>query len=555
MLSHWNFYKKLKGIFFLNIVTTVLFSALELAIAVLMQSYLQISGLVQQTSSSPFTWINNNLSLQSFCFFLLLVALIRLFVEFFMHYTSNIIKHKGILLLREKLFDRFLDHPPLSSTYVNHLNGTIFNHSSQYLAVLILFVSFGFLISLLLLYMFLISWKQALICIALTLLIGSFSKIVTKFAKKYADVIPHQNQLITQYIQKISSNFFYISLSKMTGFEKQKLHEKNKDIFQNAHQSTLLTSFSSSMTPFLGLLMIVAIFYTSQFTFKNQILNSISFLYLFMRYIQFLTSEIHYFGQLQIFKPHHDEALHFYASPTHGQHIQIESPKNILSVQNTPVQIAFDHVSFSYNKKTLFEDLTFTIKPGQCVGITGESGVGKSTLFSLILGYEKPTSGSILINHEQSQNFFAKHPISVGYVGPEPFLFEGTLKENILYGSHHFVSDEEIFHALTAVQLQEFASADLLSYKLTEDLSNLSSGQKQRLCIARAFLSKPSLLLLDEFSSNLDILTEKNIVKTLDEVRQNITTLIISHRESALKNVDTILTLQNRSGVSTIQIQ
>ncbi|MCB1198527.1 MAG: ABC transporter ATP-binding protein [Deltaproteobacteria bacterium] len=549
MIKYWSFFKHLKHIIGANIISTLLFSILELIIAMLIQFYLQISGLIAVQTSTFATKYLPAMDIKQFCIILTLVAVIRLLVEFMMHFTTNYIGYEAVLLLRKKLFRGFVAKPPIATTYTNHLNGTIFTNTSQYIAIWNQFISFSILIFLLLCYMIMVSWKQALICVVLTIFIGKLAFYTSKTTKKYAEKLPQQNNIITQYIRKIGANIFYIHLTKMENTEYNKLLHKSQDIVFNAKKTTLFTSFSSSLTPFLGLLMIISIFFTSHYTFKDQILDSVPFLYLFMRYIQFLSGTTFYYGQLNTIRPDFVEAMEFYKDHafTYPQ-----SDNHRRNVFNEPITIDFKNVSFGYDQRIIFENASFTIQAGSFVGITGESGIGKSTLFSLLLGYIQPTQGSISINGYSLENFYRQFDVSIGYVGPEPFLFKGSLRENLTYGLIESIDDDQLISVLHEINMQTYASKDQLDYILDEELSNLSTGQKQRICIARVLLSKPSLILLDEFSSNLDQETERSILSQIHQVQKEATVLAISHRPTALLNTDLNLVFQKIHGQTQI---
>jgi ABC-type multidrug transport system fused ATPase/permease subunit len=129
-------------------------------------------------------------------------------------------------------------------------------------------------------------------------------------------------------------------------------------------------------------------------------------------------------------------------------------------------------------------------------------------------------------------------------VGPDPFLIKGSIKENLCYGISFDVSEEEIYNALDSVALKDFIALKGLDYQIAEDQSGLSSGQKQRVCLARAILNKPQLLVLDEATANLDDATEQEIAKVLFNLKNKCTIVIVSHRPGILKWADKIITLQ-----------
>ena len=232
---------------------------------------------------------------------------------------------------------------------------------------------------------------------------------------------------------------------------------------------------------------------------------------------------------------------------------RIHSYKNLKEIGSPPV-IELRNVTFSYNHDagTVFENLNFKVEEGKQTGIIGRSGAGKTTVLGLILGLLEPQKGQVLINNESSSSFFSKYKIRVGYVGPEPFLIEGTLLDNLLYGCvYEKPSDEQINHALRMAQLYDFIQTipGRLHYKVNENGDGLSAGQKQRLALARSLLLDPKLVILDEVSANLDKETELEITETLKDLRGQCTTIIVSHKPGILKYAANIINLDSMSEI------
>ena len=201
----------------------------------------------------------------------------------------------------------------------------------------------------------------------------------------------------------------------------------------------------------------------------------------------------------------------------------------------------------------VLENLCFDIKPGMQVGIVGFTGSGKSTLVNLIPRLDDPQRGSISIDGVDIKDYSLDHlRQNVGYVTQMPFLFSKTIKENILFGSEESLVgldpeeiDKRVLDAARVSHLKEDISGFPDKYKtlIGERGVTLSGGQKQRLAIARAILARPRILILDDSFSNVDTNTEEMILSDLKAETQDITTMIISHRISTIKDSDLIIVL------------
>lgn len=211
-------------------------------------------------------------------------------------------------------------------------------------------------------------------------------------------------------------------------------------------------------------------------------------------------------------------------------------------------KIEFENVYFYYNKnKTVFKNLNLTIHPGEKVGLVGFSGAGKSTLIKLILRLVEINSGAIYLDGYDLKNFTIESlRKQISTVPQDPDLYHRSIKENIR-ASRPLATDEEVVEASKMAHCHGFIRELESGYDtlVGERGVKLSSGQKQRLSIARAFLQRSPILLLDEATSDLDMFTEKCIQESLQLVMKNKTTLVIAHRLSTLKQMDRILVFDN----------
>lgn len=233
------------------------------------------------------------------------------------------------------------------------------------------------------------------------------------------------------------------------------------------------------------------------------------------------------------------------------QSITIESHNTErLNFQST---IELRDVTFTFDdaSKPTIENLSLSIKKGERIGIQGASGIGKTTLFNLMLGLYKPTSGTILIdNTPLSAENIRKWQNAVGYVSQSVFITEGTIAQNIAFGCRHDEIDmQRIKEVIESADLKEFVDGleSGIDTRIGEQGSRLSGGQRQRIGIARALYKGCDVLLFDEATSSLDNHTEHNINQSIEQLsaqNKSLTIVIIAHRDSSIKYCDRIFTLE-----------
>lgn len=213
-----------------------------------------------------------------------------------------------------------------------------------------------------------------------------------------------------------------------------------------------------------------------------------------------------------------------------------------------PVQgnINFDHVRFGYNSDNIIiKDFSLDIKAGQKVAIVGPTGAGKTTIVKLLMRFYKLNSGKISIDGIDIESLdLESYRKNFAMVLQDTWLFSGTIMENLKYGRLD-ATDEEVYKAAKAAHVDRFIMTQKQGYDtiLTEDSKNISQGQKQLLTIARAILSDPKILILDEATSSVDTRTEVLIQRAMDNLIKDRTSFIIAHRLSTIRNADLILVL------------
>ncbi|MCY8232023.1 ABC transporter ATP-binding protein [Priestia endophytica] len=221
------------------------------------------------------------------------------------------------------------------------------------------------------------------------------------------------------------------------------------------------------------------------------------------------------------------------------------------------VDIELKDISFSYNDEThILRDINLRIPKGKTTAFVGPSGGGKTTLFSLLERFYKPTSGSITIGEEDIDSFtLSSWRKAISYVSQESPIMSGTIRENICYGVGREVSDEEVKEAAKLANAKEFIDnlSDGFHTEVGERGIKLSGGQRQRIAIARALIRDPKILFLDEATSNLDSSSEHLVQQALNRLMKGRTTLIIAHRLSTVVHADQLVVIEKGeiSGVGT----
>jgi ATP-binding cassette subfamily C protein len=209
-------------------------------------------------------------------------------------------------------------------------------------------------------------------------------------------------------------------------------------------------------------------------------------------------------------------------------------------------KISVKNVDFIYSdaKEKTLANISAEITQGEMLAVVGASGMGKSTFIDLILGVVSPTKGEIKVSNRKPQQVVQIWPGSMAYVPQNISIINGTIKENILIGfTENEISEKQLQSAIASAQLDEFISSlpSKENTLISENGLNLSGGQKQKIGIARALVTAPELLILDEATSSLDSKSESEIMKVINNLRDKVTLIIVAHRLSTVKDADQII--------------
>jgi ABC-type multidrug transport system fused ATPase/permease subunit len=227
---------------------------------------------------------------------------------------------------------------------------------------------------------------------------------------------------------------------------------------------------------------------------------------------------------------------------------EIKDAPGAIALERIEGEICFEDVHFRYAEgDEVLHDVDFTVRPGEMVALVGPSGAGKTSIANLVCRFYDPTHGRVLVDgHDLRTVTIASLRQHVAVVLQDTFLFNGTVRRNLLYGKPD-ASDEELFSAASAAYAHDFILELPNGYdtEIGERGVKLSGGQRQRLALARAILADPRILILDEATSSVDAEAEYLIQQALEEVLKGRTALVIAHRLSTIRSADKIIALEN----------
>lgn len=227
----------------------------------------------------------------------------------------------------------------------------------------------------------------------------------------------------------------------------------------------------------------------------------------------------------------------------------LEDNQGKQAVEDVKGEFVFDQVGFHYptHAQHAIHNFSLHVCPGETIAIVGPSGAGKSTLLNLVIGFLRPTEGRILLDgQDMAEIDLRTYRQFLSVVSQETILFQGTVRENVVYGATG-VTEEQLQQAIADANATEFIEnlPDGLDTRIGEEGMKLSGGQRQRLAIARALIRNPNVLILDEATSALDTATERQIQNALEHLMEGRTTFVVAHRLSTIRKADRIVVMEH----------
>ena len=322
--------------------------------------------------------------------------------------------------------------------------------------------------------------------------------------------------------------------------------EINEELCDSAWKSQFLSGMMQPIMTFVGNLGYVGVAISGAFLAINGTIT-IGDIQAFITYVKNFTQPIAQIAQvtnmMQSMMAAAERVFEFLEEEEEDQ-----ITENPVPIENVKGVVDFEHVHFGYNPDNIIvNDFNAHVKAGQQVAIVGPTGAGKTTMVKLLMRFYDTDSGKISVDGVDIKDMERDELRKLyGMVLQDSWLFCGTIMENLKYGNPN-ATDEEVIEAAKAAYAHSFIRRmpDGYDTMISEGGGNLSQGQKQLLCIARAMLSNPTMLILDEATSSIDTLTEIRVQKAFAKIMQGRTSFVVAHRLSTIKESDVILVMRD----------
>lgn len=394
-------------------------------------------------------------------------------------------------------------------------------------------------------FMFTINVWIALIVVVLTPISLFVSKFIAKKTYKYFKRQSEQRGKETSFIEEMISNIKTVKAYHREEKNQQKFDEINEELGKTSLKATFYSSITNPSTRFINSLVYASVAVGGALFAMNSSTFSVGDLSAFLAYAN------------QYTKPFNDitgvvtELQNAIACA--GRILEvIDAPRETVCDKSLPQSIKGDfnveNVYFSYDKnKPLIEDLNFTLKSGQRLAVVGPTGCGKTTLINLLMRFYDIDSGKILLDGTDINSVSRKSlRENIGMVLQDTWLKQGTIEENIAFGNKS-ATREEIIEASKKSHAHSFIKKLPNGYDTVvgEDGGNLSTGQKQLICITRLMLNPPPILILDEATSSIDLVTEQRITRSFMKLMKDRTSFVVAHRLKTIVESDLILVMKD----------
>lgn len=535
--------KPYKGLLALAILSAIISVSLTLYIPVLTGN--AIDNIIDKGN------VNFENVLQIIIYIAVGVAGVAIF-QWTMTYFTNVISYKTVRDLRRDVFCKFNDvplsyvdthsHGDLISRVINDVDAVGDGLSQMFLQL------FSGIVTILgtMVFMFIIDWRIALAVIILTPL----SLFVAAFIGKMThNRFARQQQLqgdISSYVEEYVGNQRIVKAFSYEDRAFENFEKYNQELYTVGFKAQFAGALANPSTRFVNAMVYAAVGIFGAITAISGTL-SVGQLSCFLTYANQYTKPFNevtgVLTQLQTAIAAAGRVFDVLDAEDEPE----DKPESV-KIENCKGNVKIENVNFSYVKdKPLITDFSLDVKSGSHIAIVGPTGCGKTTFINLLMRFYDIDSGKISIDGVDIKDMERDELRKLyGMVLQDSWLFCGTIMENLKYGNPN-ATDEQVIEAAKAAYAHSFIRKmpDGYDTMISEGGGNLSQGQKQLLCIARAMLSNPTMLILDEATSSIDTLTEIRVQKAFAKIMQGRTSFVVAHRLSTIKESDAILVMRD----------
>ena len=552
--------KSIYLIFIFSLVASVLEGFGILMVLPLFES---IDQSQNQESASQFVLIVYDLiefvgmsaSVTSVIIFIVLVFILKGIVNFFA--LGMIARFMGKLLLKLKanLYENYSNmtykYYTIKDTgqFINLINEQPNRAINAFQQITIMF---GNLISFIIL-MFLAfssAWDFALMALIFGLIVVILFVKLNSYVRSLSRITATENGILNKWMIQALQSFKYLNATNQMNLLKSRILKSINILTDNQIKTGVASAFTQSVREPVAVVFIMSLIFVQIVILNQEFEPIIVSIILFYRALgsmlgvqSFFQGTFQYIGSLELISSEFNDQI---KNKNNDGNIELGKLHN---------SIELNKINFSYNESDLvFKDLSIKFNANSSIAIVGDSGSGKSTIVNIISLLLEPNSGQLLIDGIDSKSIIhSSWKNQIGYVSQETVIFDDTIKNNISMWNSSNLDDKQLQKKIKSTA----KDANILDF--IESLPNgfdtyvgdrgvqLSGGQRQRIFIARELFRNPSLLILDEATSSLDSVSEKEIQRSIDSLKGKITIIIIAHRLSTIKNVDKIFTVGNGS--------
>ena len=401
--------------------------------------------------------------------------------------------------------------------------------------------------------MFITNWQMAITAIISSLIGFMLMFFILTRTQKYFSARQRELGILNSHIEEVYSGLLIVKAYNGQEEANKKFDIANHKVYNANQKSMFLSGLMQPLMGFIGNFGYVAVCVVGALLTMNDVIT-FGVIVAFMTYVRMFTQPLQQMAQaftaLQSTAAASERVFEFVDEEEMTDEKDIHT---YLDCKDAKGMIEFDHVHFGYDpERTIIEDFSAIALPGQKIAIVGPTGAGKTTMVNLLMKFYEIQDGDIYIDGISTKQLTRENIHSLfTMVLQDTWLFEGTIRENIVYNKQN-ITDNQIMKVCDTVGLTHFIKTlpHGLNSKLQEN-DSISAGQKQLLTIARGMLDESPFLILDEATSNVDTRTEELVQKAMDKLCEGRTSFIIAHRLSTIKNADLILVMDHGNIIET----